>query len=218
MRLIAVSPALLVAACASNPTDNTQPVDRACSVADCFSQREVRDFEVIGDTTLIMYVGGQRCAFQVELDGALCDMTFAPDVFFRSPEGRPEVDRVCSYDRQIGVDGGPFTETFDSERDGRLLREGIDREPIERFGRVNSQCRILSVASITDDELVELYVKRGVVPPPPPIGPGEIRVGDEAPAEEPETTQPAEDETAEAEAAGAEAPDQPAANAGRLAD
>jgi hypothetical protein len=169
MRLTAVSSSLLVAACASNPTDNTQPVERACSVSECFLEREVRDFEVIGDTTLILYVGGQRCAFQVELDGTFCDMTFAPEVYFRAADGRVPDERICSYDRQIGVDGGPFTES-------------LNTEPLDRFGAPRSQCRILSVASITDDELVELYVERGVVTPPPPIGPGQIQAGDDAEA------------------------------------
>jgi hypothetical protein len=164
MRLIAVSSSLLVTACASSPTDNSQPVDRACSVSECFYQREVRDFEVIGDTTLILYVGGQRCAFRVELDGTFCDMTFAPEVYFRTPVGRTESARVCSYDRQIGVDGGVFTETAPQP------------DPISSR---QSQCRILSVASITDDELIELYVERGVVAPPPPIGPGQIEVGEQ---------------------------------------
>ena len=171
MRLVAVSSALLVAGCAGSPTDTSQPVDRACNVSDCFLQREVRDFEVVGDTTLIVYVGGQRCAFRVELDGTFCDMTFAPDVFFRAPLGRPESERICTYDRQIGVDGGVFTENFP------------EAQP-DRFGAARSQCRIMSVESITDDELVELYVERGVVAPPPPIGPGEISVDEasEAPA------------------------------------
>jgi hypothetical protein len=164
MRLIAISSSLLVAACAGSPTDNSQPVERACSVSECFFQRDVRDFEVIGDTTLILYVGGQRCAFKVELDGTFCDMTFAPDIYFRTPDGRAESDRVCTYDRQVGVDGGVFTDSFDQPN---------------AFG-TRSNCRILSVASITDDELIELYVERGVVAPPPPIGPGEIEVGEQS--------------------------------------
>jgi hypothetical protein len=168
MRLTAVSSSLLVAACASNPADNTQPVDRACSVSECFLEREVRDFEVIDDTTLIVYVGGQRCAFRIELDGTFCDMTFAPEVYFRSPAGRVTDERICTYDRQIGVDGGPFTESMDNT------------QPPDRFGAPRSQCRILSVASITDDELIEIYVERGVTAPPPPIGPGQIEVGDNA--------------------------------------
>jgi hypothetical protein len=163
MRLLAVSSVLLVAGCAGASTDSGQPVDRACSVSDCFLQRDVRDFEVVGDTTLIVYVGAQRCAFRVELDGTFCDMTFAPDVFFRTPEGRVESERICSFDRQIGVDGGPFTESFPD------AQPNVFRSP-------RSQCRIMNVASITDDELVELYVERGLIAPPPPIGQGEINV------------------------------------------
>jgi hypothetical protein len=181
MRLTAISSSLLVAACASSPTDNSQPVDRACSVSECFFQRDVRDFEVLGDTTLILYVGGQRCAFKVELDGTFCDMTFAPEVYFRAPDGRAESDRVCSYDRQVGVDGGVFTESADQPN---------------AFG-TRSQCRILSVASITDDELIELYVERGVVAPPPPIGPGEIEVGEQP--EESADTESTENPPAEEE-------------------
>jgi hypothetical protein len=58
---------------------------------------------------------------------------------------------------------------------------------------------VSTVTSITDDQLVELYVARGVVPPLPPMGTGEIEVGeqeqpaqgdsndDEAPADAPRT-------------------------------
>jgi hypothetical protein len=172
MRLAAVAPGLsLLAACAGSPTDNTQPVDRACSVSDCFYERDVRDFEVIDDTTLIVYVGGQRCPFHIELDGVFCDMTMAPEVYFRSPSRSIDEERtfgssrICSNDRQIGVDGGPFTES-------------IERQRPDAFGGVRSQCRVLSIASLTDDELVELYVARGVTAPPPPVGPGEIEVSD----------------------------------------
>jgi hypothetical protein len=37
---------------------------------------------------------------------------------------------------------------------------------------------VLTVASITDDQLVEFYVSRKVVPPLPPMGTGEIEVGE----------------------------------------
>jgi Family of unknown function (DUF6491) len=184
MRPTAISFSLLVAACASSPTDDNQPVDRACSVSDCFYQREVRDFEVIGDTTLIVYVGGQRCAYRVELDGTFCDMSFAPEIFFRPPPGRPEDSRICSYDRQVGVDGGPFTDDFS------------DSQPLDRFGQPRSQCRILSVASINDDELLELYVDRGVVAPPPPIGAGQIKVGEQSDREPAEEADAAENDIA----------------------
>jgi hypothetical protein len=178
-----MSGVLLVAGCAGSPTDNTAAIDRACSVADCFLERDVRDFEVIDQTTLIVYVGSQRCAFQVELRGTFCDMTFAPEIFFYSPgdlqEGKRPGDeifgsqlgdrglRICANDLQIDVDGGAFTESQPNA------------QPTDRYGNRRSQCQVTGVASLTDDQLVELYVARGLVPPPPPMGSGEIEVGDQ---------------------------------------
>jgi hypothetical protein len=49
----------------------------------------------------------------------------------------------------------------------------------DRFGNLRTDCQVLTVTSITDDELVEFYVGRGVVPPLPPMGTGEIEVGDQ---------------------------------------
>jgi hypothetical protein len=203
MRLIMVGGALVAAGCASTPTANNEPVERACGVSDCFLEREVRDFEVLDDDTIVVYVGSQRCAFQIELRGTFCDLTFAPELFFRSTREDLNQDReafgaplagdrtnlrVCSNDLSIGVDGGPFTE---SQTVGSA-------QPVDRFGNPRSQCQLQSVASITDDELVELYVEHGVTAPPPPIGPGRIEVeeqepgaqteqGADAPAASPET-------------------------------
>ena len=44
---------------------------------------------------------------------------------------------------------------------------------------MRTDCRVSSVTSITDDQLVELYVKRRVVPPLPPMGTGQIEVGEQ---------------------------------------
>jgi hypothetical protein len=163
--------------------DATQPLERACSVQDCFVERDVRDFEVIDQTTLIVYVGSQRCAFQVELRGTFCDLTFAPELYFHSPNDFERNDdrdiftgsrssrlgdlRVCSNDIGISVDGGVFTENPQSN------------QPPDRFGNRRSECQISSVEAVTDDELVQLYVDHGVAPPPPPMGPGQIEVGEQ---------------------------------------
>jgi hypothetical protein len=190
MRLMLIGSMLFMAACAGTATDTTQPLDRACSVSECFSERDVRDFEVLDPTTLVVYVGGQRCPFQIDLRGTFCDMTFAPSVFFRSASelespndrdvfgqtiGAPSSSdlRICSGDLQVGVDGGPFTES--------AVPAG---QPVDRFGNVRSQCQVTEISSLTDDELVELYVSHGVVAPPPPMGPGKIEVGEQEEAEE----------------------------------
>ena len=86
MRLTAIGAALVVAGCAGTQTaDTTQAAKRACGGMSCFYEREVRDFEVINHTTLIVYVGADRCPYQVELSGTFCDMEFAPELYFTSP-------------------------------------------------------------------------------------------------------------------------------------
>jgi hypothetical protein len=214
MRLSIVgSGVLLIVGCASTPADNTAATERACSVSDCFLERDIRGFEVIDKNTVVVYTGSQRCAFQVDLTGTFCDMTFAPEVYFRSrsdaiqTEGRPGDEifgsnigdrglRVCANDLQIDVDGGAFTETRSATNpaDPFGANQSANGQRVDRFGQARSQCQVSGVASLTDDQLVELYVARGLVPPPPPMGSGEIEVGEQeaaepaAPAEESNTT------------------------------
>ncbi|HEX6999060.1 MAG TPA: hypothetical protein VF322_13035 [Gammaproteobacteria bacterium] len=199
---------MLLAACAGTPApeDTGQALDRACSVSECFYERDVRDFEVINDTTLIVYVGGQRCPFRVELEGTFCDMSMAPELFFRPASRGVDLEanygsnRICAYDR-VDVDGGPFTETFD--------------QPTDAFGVRRSQCRVRDVVSLTDDELVELYVARGVVAPPPPIGPGRIEVKEEEETlAEGETAEAAEGQAAPSDSSEATPPLPPARDTG----
>jgi hypothetical protein len=190
MRLTAVVVVLLLSGCAGTPIDATQPLDRACTVSECFLERDVRDFEVLDPTTLIVYVGAQRCAFKVEVAGTFCDLSFAPEVFFRSTSpGETQSDRdifgrtapgsslgdlrVCSGDLRIDVDGGPFTE---SARNPASSSTDVTRT--RRFGE-RSECRLQSVASLTDDQVIELYVAHNKVAPPPPMGTGQIEVGEQ---------------------------------------
>jgi hypothetical protein len=208
MRIALIPAAALLAACAgqtqSTTADASQPVDRACTVADCFNERDVRDFEVVNNTTVILYVGAQRCAFRVDLTGTFCDVTFAPQIYFRhssepiesDPRGlasgsRSLNDKVCANDLNISVDAGAFTESqpvspIDPRSNPRSAV--FDTGATDRFGNRRSDCRVNGVASLTDDEVVELLVERGRVAPPPPMGSGEIKVdnskqqgGDDAP-------------------------------------
>ena len=201
MRLGIVCLGVLATAAADaqrNRDDDTEATKRACSVEDCFFERDIREFEVIDQTHLIIYTGSQRCAFHVELRGTMCDLTFAPELYFSrrgdisessatgAAPGRSPADpfdtletnrrnnrslRICSNDLAIQVTGGRFTESVTTN------------VPTDRFGNPRTDCQVSTVTSITDDQLVELYVARGVVPPLPPMGAGEIDVGDQ---EEPE--------------------------------
>ena len=190
--------------------DDTAATKRACSVEECFFERDVRDFEVIDQTNLIVYTGSQRCAFHIELLGTFCDLTFAPELYFSrlgempdglTPSRDPATDpfgalesgrsrrdlRICTNDLNIQVHGGKFTESASTN------------PPPDRFGNPRTECRVSTVTSITDDQLVEFYVGRGVVPPLPPMGAGEIEVGEQ---EEPDERDGANAEPADAEEGG----------------
>src|SRR5690606_25480609 len=108
-----------------------------------------------------------------------CDMTFATDLYFRRGGAFRDLSRderldplgsargsdnlvVCANDLQIDVVGGAF---------GRIDGGGP-------FGD-RAQCQVGSVASLTDDQLIDFYVARGIVPPPPPAEPGALDVGGE---------------------------------------
>lgn len=179
---------LVAGACSSTaPMQSNEPVE-GCSVTDCFNRHQVRDYEIIDDTTMVIYTGTQRCPFLVEFDGMFCDLTFMPggDIAFVARGIRQMEMRICSRDRHIGIDEGPFS-----------TASGGDAVPAGRL-----PCQILDVASLTDDELIELYVDNGVTAPPPPFGTGEISVG-ESDDEDQGTSTPAEEGT---DAAPAERP------------
>ena len=197
-----------------NRDESTEATKRACSVEDCFFERDIRQFEVIDQTHVIVYTGSQRCAFHIELRGTMCDLTFAPELYFSrvgdvlvtgsagaepipgrgpaDPFDPIEIDRredrhlrICSNDLRIQVHGGRFTES------------STTNVSTDRFGNPRTDCQVSTVTSITDDQLVEFYVRRGVVPPLPPMGPGDIEVGDQ---EEPEAGGAPADDTRPADA------------------
>ena len=178
--------------------DDTGAAKRACSVEECFFERDIRDFEVIDQTHLIVYTGSQRCAFHIELRGTLCDLTFAPELYFRRRTRFRRCHRsTVAADSGTGTGpGGSVRSARDeraSDRDLRICttisrsrctavdsrnRQSTD-VPTDRFGNPRTDCRVSTVTSITDDQLVEFYVGRGVVPPLPPMGTGEIEVGEQ---------------------------------------
>ena len=214
MKLALLSLGLLAATSAAygqrGNRNETEAVSRACSVRECFSEADVRDFEIIDRTHLIVYVGSQRCAFHIELSGSQCDLSFAPELYFRrtnevpmialtrpprgsgiqgndsQPRAGRSVDdfdllelqrrerrdlRICANDLSVQVHGGQWTESSSSGA------------TTDRFGNPRTDCRISDVTSITDDQLVEFYVGRGVVPPLPPMGTGEIEIGEQEDAD-----------------------------------
>ncbi len=161
--------------------DDDEPVER-CEVSTCFNQLRMRSFEVVDDMTMIVYIGPQECPFLVELTGVFCDISFLPgfDVVFtrsdlrrrRNPDvgagipGQPRVNesRVCANDLGMGIAEDVFS--FGPERDANDL-DGLS-------------CRLQDVRSLTDDEILEIYVDKRFVPPPPPFGTGSVQAPEQA--------------------------------------
>src|SRR5690606_13678697 len=82
---------LLVVGCATGQTTGDTPSAEPCRVTDCFSERNIRDFDVIDRNTVVVYVGRQRCPFVIELRDVTCDLTFTPSIaFFQTALGRQD--------------------------------------------------------------------------------------------------------------------------------
>lgn len=195
----------LAVSTASSVIADDEPPER-CESTNCFNQLRIRDFEVVDDTTLVVFVGTQRCPFKVDFFGPECDLTFIPggDLTFRPDflRARREPDlvlrQVCSTDSNIGVDEGPFT------RSGGASDDGFNNFGIDSRGRLTPQpdpldpdprlsCRIRDIVSLTDDELLEIYVAHDKTAPPPPFGTGQLEV----PAEEEQSADSSEAESSD---------------------
>lgn len=190
---------LLLAGCAGNPAVDGGGAAARCENTSCFSEHQVREFEVVDRDTVIVYTGAQRCPFVLELGGVTCDVAFAPDIeFLQSVLGSANRaapvsgGRVCDsthglylYAGIVGLaamrspepmPGGP---TRDGRRGGGLDPfggAGVEGGSLVIDPASRDLCRVDGIRSATDDELLELYVDAGIAPPPPPVGSGEIEV------------------------------------------
>jgi hypothetical protein len=172
-------------ACSTASQTSNESLDR-CPTTDCFDQNQVRNFEVVDATTLVLYVGNRDCPFLVELTGTSCDVTFLgstslvfrPDTLREDVQSELGLSRICARDIGIGLADDPF--------DGD--QAGVPGNMLA--------CHIRNVASLTDDELLELYVDRNLIPPPPPIGSGQVTVPDEEPTETGDEAEAAEEGSA----------------------
>ena len=112
----------------------------------CFSQRNIRNIEIIDNDTIVVHVGSNRCPYLVEGNGIFCDLTFTSTIGFSDSDGR-----ICKADN-TRIISGPFRRNNDEV------------------------CRIRNVKAVTDDELLEYYAVSGHIPPLPPAGSGELEL------------------------------------------
>lgn len=192
MRSTIVVLALAVTGCATTPDNTEGRTAERCTVEECFRPRDVRRIEVLDEQNIVVYSGSRECPFRIEVRGFACDLDFAFDVNFVQREPGSSItgnrqryqtpQRICRYTPRVEV----FTGIYDQGRQTPLGRD--DRTPGE-------ECRVVDVDSLTDDELVELYVDRSLAPPPPPVSGGQLETpeqddGEAEPAaqQEPGTT------------------------------
>lgn len=147
-----------------------------CIDSSCFFSNRVRDFQIIDDDTLVVFVGQDRCPYIIEVSGLFCDVTFLPEVQLvrardlelearrglrsTSNTGSQSNDRVCANNASA----------FALRSFGFTALEDI--EDVAAQGRI--PCELSGIRPASDNDLMELLTEEGIAPPPPPIGNGEI--------------------------------------------
>jgi hypothetical protein len=173
--------ALMIAAPATGQSSS-------CLDTKCFYDRQIRDFTVIDATTVLVYIGSDRCPYLIRVNGSYCDMEFIPDIeFYSTIERRRDVEVRNRRDiRQRGFirAGEDGFATNDRICPNNAFRFALETFGFGRFDEREvpvgvAACSVNSVEKVTDDDLIELYAEEGIAPPPPPIGNGAIsRSGD----------------------------------------
>jgi len=179
-----------------------------CLLSDCFQERQIRDFEVIDRDTLIVYVGRDRCPYRIEVDELYCNLTFLPEVEFfdrrtnrieavmrgRGQSNNELVDEINDDITVGGGDRGTGNRRVCTYSTSLALRTQGFAEGDGGLPPGETSCRIRSIDTVTDDQLLELFVDEDLILPPPPIGIGDISRADDPDAEPINGTATEEDE------------------------
>lgn len=191
---------LCIGVCAAGPTlarkrhhrpkQNRQP--QPCTVTDCFTQPDVRRYDVIDNRTVIVYTGARQCPFRVDLAGYECRLNVGPSLNF--VQVTPLATGVISgilrgtdpFQDYSPFPGRSAQDYFDPVY--RVCR-GMPRliaymgpralgpdTPISTIPGLSDACEVVDVHALNDNQVIELYVKRKLAPPPPPVGPGTLSV------------------------------------------
>jgi len=100
-------PLFMAAGCASTDQQATSAAPSAaaaeCGESDCFFSRNIRDFRVLDDQTLVVWASSRRCPYVVELARRCGGLRFANTIAFDSRDSY-----ICSYggDAVLSRQGG----------------------------------------------------------------------------------------------------------------
>lgn len=160
-QVFALTMAVVVSACATRPVDPNRPVSPSCD-------QSVRCFY---ESSVRSFRVIDDRTLIVMVGGNQCPYKIELDGFFCDISMSSFIafddpdGRICTWDRSY-VAAGPFS------------REG-------------ESCRVTQVTPMTDDELLEVYATKGLTPPLPAKGSGELEV-EEVPPEASSTAAPPE--------------------------
>jgi hypothetical protein len=169
---------MILSGCAGAPESESEaPPSLAtarCSTMECFREREIRDVQLLDADTMVVFIGPQRCAFRMELDGPYCGsagFTVDFDLDRRSSVLGGQQPLICIYDRPY------IRDALDNRSAEGVMPGGRGPRPsnTDSFDR----CRVEQIIPLSDDELLETYVEAGAQAPLPPVGSGEISVENE---------------------------------------
>jgi hypothetical protein len=125
--LLLAMPALLLAACATTASDPESGSDKKLNqnrkmvrTTDCLFQTSISGFNALDNRYVVLYAGGQRTAYLVEVAGACFD-----------------------------VKNQPMLAAVDGDGNGQICGFGRDSIAYREFGRLE-QCRILSIEKLSD--------------------------------------------------------------------
>jgi hypothetical protein len=182
---------MLGATCIAGPTYGQS---NQCGINECFLERQIRDFEVFDRGTIVVYVGRDRCPYKIEVDQLYCNLTYLPEVEFVDRRekrietvlrGGPQTDDSLldeiTDDITVGTDRGTANRRVCTYSPSLALKtQGFAAEAEGGLPPGDLPCRVRTITAMTDDELLELYVDQDLLPPPPPIGIGDISRTDDS--------------------------------------
>lgn len=175
VRKIAFSMTVASIGCAGTPEGTSdRPVRSPCAGLECFRERDIREVQLLDPDTMIVFVGPQRCAFRMEVQGSDCGYIGFTVDFDLDRRSRVLGDQapICLNDRPYLRDPlDPTSRSAEGSMPG-------GRGPAPASTDLLIRCRVDQIIPLSDDELLEAYVETGSQPPLPPVGTGEISVGE----------------------------------------
>lgn len=159
--------------CASTaPDTGIEPLRAACNLrTNCFNPNNIRAYQPLDDSTVIVFVGPNRCPFRVAIDGFFCSLRGSASIAFLDFD-----NQICNLDRTPVV-SGPFVRQ-DNDCRVREVEALNDDELIEAFAESGI---VEPLPASGSGELIVVQEQ-----PPQPAAEAGDETGTQAPDEVPE--------------------------------